>query len=152
MSTNDCGRSVLILGCGNDLRGDDAVGRLVANAIDAQEMPGVKVFSVGQYTPDFASDLAQVNLAIFIDACEEIANTGVRVRKLKVEHPAPGSTHHAEPSQLLGMAEWLFGSAPEAYAIDIPAVHFEFTETLTPIAARGVDDALVEVKRLIAVE
>ncbi|HEY3328955.1 MAG TPA: hydrogenase maturation protease [Capsulimonadaceae bacterium] len=149
MNTNDS-HKVLVLGCGNDLRGDDAVGRLVADAIEKLDIDGVRVMSVGQYTPDLAADLAEFDLAIFVDACEEVVPTGVRVREILPDTPNAGNTHHADPSQLLGMAKWLFGSAPAAFAVDIPAVEFEFIEALSPIASRGYEDALVEVKRLMA--
>ena len=62
-------KTILVIGYGNDLRSDDAVGQKVANAIAAWKLPQVTSLCVHQLTPELASFLATAELAIFIDAC-----------------------------------------------------------------------------------
>src|SRR5262245_1795360 len=60
--------SVVVIGYGNDLRGDDAVGLRAAQAVAAWDMPGVCGLAVHQLTPELAEILAGAALAIFVDA------------------------------------------------------------------------------------
>jgi hydrogenase maturation protease len=149
MSNQKSTPKILILGCGNDLRGDDAVGRIAASRIEELSLDGVEVWSDQMFMPETAPMLAAVDLAIFIDACEAVASTGVRVREVELSDPEPGQTHHTAPPHLLGMAAWLYGKAPRAFAIDIPARRFEITGELTEIAKKGVEDAVKAAVKLI---
>jgi Ni,Fe-hydrogenase maturation factor len=65
--------STLVIGCGNDLRGDDALGPLAATAVAAWDMPGVQALAVHQLMPELAEALAEADLAIFVDACAPVA-------------------------------------------------------------------------------
>ncbi len=41
------GQPIVLLGIGNELRGDDAIGHLVAQGLQELELPGLKAFPVG---------------------------------------------------------------------------------------------------------
>jgi hydrogenase maturation protease len=40
-------RSIVLLGIGNEFRGDDAIGHLLAQGLQEQDLPGLKAFPVG---------------------------------------------------------------------------------------------------------
>jgi Ni,Fe-hydrogenase maturation factor len=58
----------VVIGYGNDLRGDDALGPLAATAVAEWDMPGVQAIAAHQLMPELAEPLAQADLAIFVDA------------------------------------------------------------------------------------
>jgi hypothetical protein len=51
----DC--RVLVVGYRNDLRANDGAGRVVADRIEAMQLPGVAVWSVSQLTPGLALEI-----------------------------------------------------------------------------------------------
>src|SRR5690242_2835552 len=60
--------SFVVIGYGNDIRGDDAAGPLAARAVAAWGAPGVRALAAHQLTPELAEALAAAELAIFVDA------------------------------------------------------------------------------------
>jgi hydrogenase maturation protease len=141
-------RSVLVIGYGNDLRGDDCAGRRVAEIIATRSASHVKVRSVHQLTPDLAPLIAESGLTIFADACADELSEDVRVRLLVPSSPT-GDVHAGTAAELLGIAKWLYGSCPISYAIDIAAANFDFCEGATPRTTKAIDAAVVQIDRLI---
>ena len=102
----------LVIGIGNTLRGDDGIGALLA------ELAGGR--SVQQLTPELAADLAELEAVLFIDAW--LAPVGA-APQLTVIAPAAGAaeSHRLEPAQLLALSQALYGRAPEAQLLRLPA-------------------------------
>ena len=64
--------TVLIIGYGNPLRGDDGVGWRVAEAVAAALPDGAaEVLTVHQLTPELAELMSRADRVIFIDAAAE---------------------------------------------------------------------------------
>jgi hydrogenase maturation protease len=140
----------LVIGYGNDLRGDDGAGRRAADLVDTWALPGVDVRALHQLTPELAEPLAVADRAIFLDARLASSGTGIRVHRL---HPANRATHLAhtcDPPGLLALAQTAFGRAPEAWWITIPAADFSFGAPFSPLTERGIADALATVRHLLA--
>jgi hydrogenase maturation protease len=141
---------ILVIGYGNDLRGDDAVGQRAAAQVDAWGMPGVEVRTLHQLTPELAEPLAAAGRAIFLDAHPVSSGSDVHIHYLRPATPTPRLAHTCDPQGLLALAQTAFGRSPEAWWITIPATDFSFGAPLSPRAARGVADALATVRRLLA--
>ena len=138
---------ILVIGYGNTLRSDDGVGPRVAEAVDAMGLPGVCTMTCQQLSPEHAAPIAQADRVIFVDASVE-APREVRVREL-----APGTTtqlmaHAADPQTMLALARDVFGHAPRAWWLTIPAVELGFGETLSTEAQHGIKAALNTIKKL----
>ena len=58
----------LVIGYGNELRGDDGAGPSVGRAVASWHLPGVRTLAVHQLTPELAEDLAQTKRVVFVDA------------------------------------------------------------------------------------
>ena len=132
----------LVIGCGCDIRGDDAVGRVVAESIAGWALPGVVVKSVHQLTPELAADVANSARVIFADAS---ACCKYRARLERVSAiPAPGSGigHAGDPSSLLALSESAFGGRSEAWLLSLPVATFEVGESLSAMARNGVAEGL----------
>ncbi|MCE9614347.1 MAG: hydrogenase maturation protease [Lentisphaerae bacterium] len=152
-SDTTCATPFLVIGWGNVLRGDDAAGRRVAEAVAAWTRHDVTALPVHQLTPELADTLADARRVVFVDAYAA-AGTGapVRVEHLTAAPVGPGGTvgHHGDPAHLLQLAGQLYGNVPDAWLIGIPAFNFALGETLSPETARGVADAMQQVERLLA--
>jgi hydrogenase maturation protease len=142
--------TILIVGYGNDLRGDDGAGRRAAAEIDAWSLPGVEVIAVHQLTPELAAPLAVAERAIFLDSRPASSGAAVRVDRLHPAGPSSGLAHTCDPRSLLGLADTAFGHAPEAWGITIPSTDFSFGAPLSPLAERGIASALEAVRHLVA--
>lgn len=140
--------SILVLGYGNELRGDDAVGPRVANAVADWQLAGVETLAVHQLTPELAADIASARAAIFVDAVLASAQAGVEVRPILPAEAAAALTHAADPRSLLALSQAAFGRCPPAWWVTIPVGNLEFGEGLSPLAERGLAVALGEIRRL----
>jgi hydrogenase maturation protease len=142
--------TILVIGYGNDLRGDDAAGQRAAARVDAWRLPGVEVRALPQLTPELAEPLAAADRAVFLDAHPASSGTAIRVHRLRPATPTARPAHTSDPEGLLALAQTAFGRSPEAWWITIPATDFDFGAPLSPLAERGMADALATVWRLLA--
>ncbi|EAW35887.1 hydrogenase maturation protease [Lyngbya sp. PCC 8106] len=142
-------KTVLVMGYGNPIRGDDGIGERVATEVENWNFSNVRSQSLHQLVPEVAEDLTQVDVVIFVDA----SITGETVELLAVE---PLETtelnwgHYLNPQSLLTLAKTLYHKTPEAWLISVPGVDFELGENLSEIAKQGVTVALEKIKQLIS--
>lgn len=114
--------SRLVIGIGNSLRGDDGVGALLAEQVGGR--------SVQQLTPELAAELAELEAVLFIDAWLAPAGAAPRITAISLAAGAAES-HRLEPAQLLAISQALYGRAPAAHLLQVPAHAFEHGNTLS---------------------
>ncbi len=130
----------LVIGWGNDLLGDDAVGVRAADAVASWGMAAVLAIPCPQLLPEMAAAVADARRVIFIDAavdCRHVRTT--RIGPQRADLTAP---HDLDPPGLLALAHVVFGQAPEAWMVAIPAASFEPLAALSPRARSALDQAL----------
>jgi hydrogenase maturation protease len=137
----------LIIGYGNTLRGDDGAGPHLAGAVAAGNYPGVRVLVCPLLTPELADSVSQARVAVFVDAAVD-APREVRWRKLKPAKSAQIMSHAAAPRALLALARDVFGHAPQAWWLTIPAVKFDFGGDFSPQTQKGIASALEKIESL----
>lgn len=140
---------VLLIGYGNGLRGDDAIGIVIAEAVDAWSLPNVKVIACHQLTPELSEDISAAALVIFADAAATGTPGEVTVTAVEPADPTTSSAHAGDPAKLLGMAQLVFGKCPPAWYVTVAAEDMGFREGLTETARRGVDEAVVRIRELL---
>lgn len=138
---------LIVIGYGNTLRRDDGVGVRVAEAVATLQLPGVRTFTCQQLSPEHAELIARAEHVVFVDAAVD-APKDVQLREL-----VPGDTtqlmaHAADPRTMLALARDVFGHAPKAWWLTIPAVNLEFGESLSPAAERGCHEAVEKIRAL----
>jgi hydrogenase maturation protease len=138
---------LLVIGYGNTLRKDDGVGPAVAETVAALDLPGVEVLSCPLLTPELASPISDARVVLFVDAAVD-APREVRLRRLAAAESTQVMAHAADPRTLLALSRELFGQTPEAWWLTIPVEDLAFGEGFSPLAQRGMEIALDEVKRL----
>ncbi|MCP9926299.1 hydrogenase maturation protease [Cyanobium sp. CH-040] len=111
-----------VIGIGNPLRGDDGVGALLAEQVGGR--------SVQQLTPELAEELSQLEAVLFIDAWQVPAGAVPQLQRLS---PAGigGDSHRLEPAALLAVSQALYGRAPAAQLLLVPAHAFEHGTALS---------------------
>jgi hydrogenase maturation protease len=141
--------TVLVIGYGNTLRGDDGIGPAVAEDVAALFLPGVRVIVVHQLAPELAADLADVRLAVFVDA----AVSGAPFASERIEPGANSAvmTHTADPHGLLAICTTVYGRCPEAWLVTAGGADFDFRDGLSPIGRENAREALGYVTNLIRV-
>jgi hydrogenase maturation protease len=142
--------SVLILGFGNPLAGDDALGWRAAEMLASSlERPGVRVMPCRQLTPELAADVAEASLAIFLDASVELPAGKIGCRRVTPQPAATPFTHHFSPAALLSLAEQIYGRRPEAVLFSVGARSFAGSQ-LSREVEQALPALLEEVEELVA--
>lgn len=132
----------LVIGYGNDLRGDDAAGPRVAAAVADWGLPQVRALPMQQLLPELAPLLAEARAVFFVDATLSFEVSEFRACPLSPTAGAPGLGHFGDPGPLLALTERLFGRVPEAWLLLVPGRRFGFGEPLSPLTECAMDAAL----------
>lgn len=125
---------ILIIGLGHPLRRDDGAGLWVASRLHNTD--DVKVIGAQDLAPELIPQIAVADLVIFVDA--RIGSGPVRWERVRSED-GPPLTHAFTPHGLLAWAERLFGRAPEAWLVTVPARDLSLGEGLSPRTRRAAE-------------
>lgn len=138
---------ILIFGYGNTLRGDDGVGPRVVVAIEKLQLPNVRTLICQQLSPEHADPISRAQTVIFVDAAVD-APKEVQLRPLEPGETSQLMAHAADPRTMLALARDVFGHAPRAWWLTIPAVNLEFGETLSAETEHGCSEAVEKIQTL----
>jgi hydrogenase maturation protease len=129
----------LIIGYGNPLRGNDAVGwratELLAAYPGIAADAGVRIETVHQLTPEIAESIASADTVIFIDAAASECDAPgcLRCVEVRAEEPTPQALgHHLTPGLALAYARAVYAASPTAYLASVTAASFDFGAPLSP--------------------
>lgn len=148
----------LIIGYGDKLRGDDAVGLRVAEIVASWHLPSVQSLAVPQLTPELVNDIAASDYVIFVDACSRSSGSstlqldpivigGCSSRTLAVKEK---ETHCYDPLSLLELTQQLHNRAPQAWFLKVPIESLEVGEELSSTTERGCDRAVRTIEQFIS--
>jgi len=146
---------VLVIGYGNTLRGDDAIGPILAEHLRREcDSENLLVLTCHQLTPELASDLAACERAVFIDASMEVPAGEIQCRPMTpLRRDAASLVHSLSPERLLALAQLVYGCAPQATLVSVGGLRFDFGDAaLSPPAAAAIEPALKRIRELIGLE
>lgn len=141
----------LVVGYGNPLRGDDAVGQVVARVISKWHLSNVKVLILHQLAPELAEDLAQMSTVFFVDASADARLEHPVIQEIQATETIGSASHHSSPNDLLALTKHLYGCVPQAYLIEMPAEDFGLSEDLSTKAQAGVKEVLEYLRKALNV-
>ena len=124
---------ILVIGYGNPLRSDDAIGQHVAwELMKRFDRADLLARIAHQLTPELAEIVSHFDTVVFIDA-----RVGDRPGEISCEEvqPAVGTgafTHNVTPAALLGAANDLYGRTPAGLLISIVGEVFDYGTDLSP--------------------
>lgn len=161
----DVAVDTLVVACGNPMRGDDGVGPIVAEQIEASLPENLskqcRFIITHQLLPELAMELAQARRAVLIDARVSDSDP---VGTVSIDATTPekcltcdkqacntetGLTHHWTFPRLLAMADLLFGQAPQAYTVSVLADAFDTPDALTPTIKAAIPQMRDHVLQII---
>jgi hydrogenase maturation protease len=139
---------LLIYGIGNVGRQDDGLGPLFIERLEEMGVPpGVTLDSGYQLAPEDALTISAHHTVLFVDA--SVAAGAAAPYAIEPIMPASEisfSTHAMSMGSLLALCLRLYGQAPSAFALAIPAHGFDINAVLTPQAAACLDTAVRDVR------
>jgi hydrogenase maturation protease len=144
----------MIIGYGNPLRGDDAVGyhaaRMLSDVVSQKE---IVIRTCHQLTPELAPEISTFEKVIFIDASVgENAGT-LKVSQLNHSDISERTiSHHFDPESVLTCSHILYGRVPEAYLVTITANSFGYLEDLSAPVKLRLPELTQAVLRIIGQE
>ena len=147
-------QNILVIGYGNELCGDDAVGPYIAKIIASWEADHVSAIAVPQLTPELAANIKESSCVIFIDAAHETLDM-IRIKPLHAEALVPGLApactfgYACTPATLLALSQLLYGNPPHAWMIEIPATNFQLGQAFSHQTEVGIQAALVEMEQIL---
>jgi hydrogenase maturation protease len=151
--TRTAGTKVLIIGYGSPIRGDDAIGPLVADRLEREGVPeGVAVISRHILTAELVADLVEHDRVVFLDAAVDGPPGEVRCRQLAPDASAMSTmAHFLDPRELLAWCETLYGQVPETFLVSACGTSFDYANySLTPDAEAAIEPMIEQVRQLIA--
>lgn len=152
LATQSTARSIashqfLVIGRGNELRGDAAAGPQVARAVADWQLSAVRTLTVPHFTSNLVEAISEVDYVIFAEAgqAQSCART-IRLEPIVGDAPVRGTVlsmaYCCNPQVLLSLTRQRCGYAPQAWRLQIPTERCEFDEALSSTAQRGCDRAL----------
>jgi hydrogenase maturation protease len=155
---------VFVVGYGNPLRGDDAVGQEVAQALRKQKgrlpvLAGADVTWAHQLAPEMALDVSRADFAVFVDAtCDRGPAGSVTLRRLAPPAPDAARTggipascwEDLGPEGVLALALGLYGNAPTAALVTVGVAMTELGSAMSPAVRAAVPRAAAAVRLAIA--
>jgi hydrogenase maturation protease len=143
---------ILLIGIGNELRGDDALGRLVARRFS--NVPGVRVVEENGEGVDLIAAWAGAQRVILVDAVESGLPPGTLHRFDATAAPIPAtlfrcSTHAFSVAEAVELARVLGELPPRLILYGIEGRNFTAGSDLSPEVAGAIESAVEEIQREI---
>jgi hydrogenase maturation protease len=138
---------ILVFAIGNESRGDDALGPLLARALEGRD-ESVEVIEDYQLQVEHVIDLVGRSAAIFVDA-DVSCSAPFHFSKIAAEHDNSYTSHAMTPFALLHTYRQVYGvDAPPTFLLRIRGYDFELGSPLSGQAAQNLASAMSLAKDL----
>ena len=132
----------LVFSWGNPSRGDDALGPLFAEAIEALQLPDVECLTDFQLQVEHALDLVGRKRVLFVDASMD-ADTPFSVKPLSAQRDASFTTHAMTPEAILQVyADTESGEPPSSWLLGIRGEQWELGQPVSETSRKNLAAAL----------
>ena len=148
-AASECSPQItLVIGYGNELRGDDGAGPKIATEVGGWGLDRVEARAVRQLTPELAKAISTAAAVVFVDAAPADQADGTKVISLEPASRSGLDAHAGNPAALLALAQAVFGRCPPAWLVTIPAANFDFGASLSPLTESEMAAARVAIRRI----
>jgi hydrogenase maturation protease len=132
---------VLVFGWGNPSRGDDALGPLFVERIEAMRLPGVECLTDFQLQVEHALDLKGRERVLFVDASIDTATFSAT--RIEPRRDTTFTTHAISPQSVMQTYVDVEKTAPPpCWLLAIGGTSFELGDPLSGDAAANLESAL----------
>lgn len=130
-----------VLAWGNESRGDDGAGPIIARRIKALDRRGIEVIEDLQLHIEHVMDLESDVPVLFVDASVAI-DAGFSIERIGPVEDNSYSTHTVSPHALLHLFEKTHKrTAPDAWLLQICGTSFELGDEISEATTRYLEDA-----------
>lgn len=140
---------LLIFAYGNPSRGDDALGPLLLERLEALHLPQVELLTDFQLQVEHAIDLQGRERVLFIDASVSCPPP-FAFSRLAPAKDRSFTSHAMSPSAVLQAYQELYGEAPPAWLLAVRGEAFELGEPLSPAAAANLEAAFGSLQNFVS--
>jgi len=130
----------LVIGYGNPGRMDDGLGPALAEKVESWNKPSVVTLVDYQLNIEYAAEVAEADLVIFIDASTRQTEP-FRFYRLEPANRHSFTTHAMVPETVLETSRKVYGKAPPAFALAVRGNRFELGEGLSSGAKQNMEKA-----------
>ncbi|TCJ12963.1 hydrogenase maturation protease [Parasulfuritortus cantonensis] len=138
--------ATLIVGIGNPSRGDDALGPLAIERLEAMAMADVELLTDFQLQVEYALDLQDRRRVVFVDAAES-GPEPYAWAEVRPEQDTSYSSHELSPAAVLHTYAQLYGTPPVAHVLAVRGYRYDLGAPPSPAALANLDQAI---RRLLA--
>ena len=140
----------LVLGYGNRSRTDDGVGWFVLEGLQKLGLPNVELHTSHQLEVDHAELISNFDEVIFVDAAVPQSPQPISLTVVQSCFRSHAVAHYLTPSDLLELAQTLFGRAPRGILFSIRGSDFSFGTALSPATERAARRVVREIGDLLS--
>ena len=141
---------LLIIGFGNPLRCDDALGWHIAQELLRGPIPDdVRVIAALQLTPELAEVASRAEHVLFVDAARDGDPGSLECDLLESDASPIRYTHELSPSIVLKLAKDLFGRSPAAHLLTIAGQSFETGEAMSSRVRAAIPALMDRIRRFV---
>lgn len=140
---------LLIFAYGNPSRGDDALGPLLIERLEALQPADTELLTDFQLQVEHAADLLGRELVLFVDASVSCPPPYVFSR-LDPARDNSFTSHAMSPAAVLHAYRELYGEPPPTWLLAVRGYCFELGEPLSEAASANLEAALALARRLCA--
>lgn len=114
----------IIIGYGNELRGEDAFGLDAVKELQKIELKDTKLISAHQLTPEIVLELLEADEIVFIDTCYNDKNHYALACSLKEQNNL-NLSHHISPKMIIYMLNSLYDKEPKFLIYSMMSCSFD---------------------------
>ncbi len=115
----------IIVGFGNELRGEDAFGIDCVRKLKESDMKQVKFISIFQLTPEIALELLEAKEIFFLDACYCLTNHYTLACSLEENNNPANLSHHISPKIVITILNNIYNKYPKYYIYSMLTNNFD---------------------------
>jgi len=140
----------LVLGYGNRSRTDDGAGWFVLERLQELALPNVELLTSHQLDVDHAELITGFDEVIFVDAAIPQSPQSIALTVVQPWFRSHAVAHYLTPSDVLALAQTLFGRAPRGILFSIRGSDFNFGTTLSLATERAAGDVVHQIEDLLS--
>lgn len=143
---------IVIIGYGNPLRADDAIGVLIIEELSQLLPPGDSIKLVARHQLDVvdAEIISDCQAVIFVDAHVDRRLEDIHIKTIVPPYEGIASTTHiSSPEEMLKLTQSIYATAPPAYICAVRGYDFSLGGPVTGRALILVHRAALEIMGLV---
>jgi len=150
---NERNKRILVIAYGNPYRNDDGVAHYIAESVqewaNEEKISKITIITTYQLDIDMAEDISEADNVYFLDAHITDYSPNVVIEKVEPKKTNGFTTHVFTPSDLIALAEQLYGKSARGMLISVPGHNFDMGEELTNDTRKQADYAAKKLKEMI---